>query len=502
MKSHEKKPVNPAKSIDSLQGLFQILKKSKDFITLSPPFNSLSIRISYFRTLVDANILHQDVLSYLSGRSFSSLQDVQAVLSFGTSKVTEQVEVIQKSVLNGYILIQLNESDSSCLLIDISKIEGRDITKPEIEFNILAPKLAFVEKLDTNLNLLRRKLLTPYLRVEQLEVGYLSNTAVAVVYIEGIANDQNVKEIIKRVSSIETDHVFDSSYLVRTIVDNPNSMFQQFISTERPDRVAAILAEGKIALLVDGSPFVITLPTTLIEFFSTAEDYSIPWIVASFFRALRVFSVLFSVLTTPLYVAIITYHYELIPKELLETLVVSRSKIPFPPVIEALVLEVVIELLREAGARLPTKVGLTVGIVGGIVIGQAAVEASLTSNVLIIIIALSALASFTTPIYSMGNTIRVIRFPFIFAAQLLGLLGIVIASAFLLTHLLRTKSLGRPYLSPFYPTRLSDWKDSIIRMPLISMNRRPLAASAKQPIRFNSEKAKKNRTSPRSDFDD
>ncbi len=227
-----------------------------------------------------------------------------------------------------------------------------------------------------------------------------------------------------------------------------------------------------------------------------------PWIMASFFRLLRIFAFIFSVLTTPLYVAILTYHYELIPKELLETLIISRSKVPFPPVIEALFLEITIELLREAGTRLPTKVGLTVGIVGGIVIGQASVEASLTSNVLIIIVALSALSSFTAPIYRIGNTIRVIRFPFIIAAHLLGLLGIVLTSSLLLARLLRTESLRRPYLFPFYPTRPTDWKDSIIRMPISAMFRRPIFSRSKQRFRFNPEEVEKNKIKSRNDFDD
>lgn len=482
--------------------LIELLKKSRDFTEFKIHSDNYSVLVSYFQTLIDVNMLHKEVLSYIKGKSFDSLQDIQATLPFGDSKLTKHIEDIQSYILNGYILIRIDKDTSSGLLINISKKEGRDITKAEIEYNIVGPQIAFVENLDTNLNLLRRRLPTPFLQVETLRVGDLSNTSVAVVFIEGIVSNQNVEEIIKRVSQVKIDEILDSTYLARLLVDNPNSIFPHFLSTERPDRVAAVLAEGKIALFVEGSPFAITLPTTLIEFFATTEDYTMPWILASFFRLLRIFAFIFSVLTTPLYVAILTYHYELIPKELLETLVISRSKIPFPPVIEAMFLEITIELLREAGARLPTKVGLTVGIVGGIVIGQASVEASLTSNVLIIIVALSALTSFTTPIYRIGITIRVIRFPFIVAAQLLGLLGIVMASSFLLTHLLRTKSLKRPYLFPFYPTRLTDWKDSIIRMPISSMFKRPLFSRTKQSIRFNPEDVKENETLSRNDFDD
>lgn len=499
MKPHEKTPVY---SIKSLHDLIQLLKKSKDFITFETSSKNSSMVISYFRTLIDVNIFHEEVLSHIKGRTFDSLQDIQSVLPFENSKITNQIEDIQNGILNGYILIQFNTDKLNGLLVNVSKKESRDITKAEIEYNIVGPQIAFVEDLDVNLNLVRRKLPIPYLQMKELKVGSLSNTTVALVFIEGIANDQNVQEIIQRVSQIKTDHVFDSTYLIQLIADNPNSVFPQFLNTERPDRVAAVLAEGKIALFVDGSPYAITMPATLIDFFSTTEDYTMPWIIASFFRLLRFFAFIFSVLTTPLYVSILTYHYELIPKELLETLVISRSKVPFPPVMEALFLEITIELLREAGARLPTKVGLTVGIVGGIVIGQASVEASLTSNVLIIIVALSALTSFTAPIYRIGNAIRVIRFPFIMAAHLLGLLGIVLASSLLLTRLLRTESLKRPYLFPFYPTRPTDWKDSIMRMPISSMFRRPIFSRAKQRIRFSPEEVEKNKILSRNDFDD
>ncbi|MEH7036339.1 spore germination protein, partial [Priestia megaterium] len=179
---------------------------------------------------------------------------------------------------------------------------------------------------------------------------------------------------------------------------------------------ASILAEGKLAILVDGSPMVLTMPVTLVEFFSAFEDYFLPWHIASIFRLIRLGAVTFSVTITPLYVAVLTYHYQMIPTDLLATLISSRTDIPFPPIIEVIILELSIELLREAGARLPTKIGQTIGIVGGIVIGTASVEAGLTSNVLLILVALAALASFTTPIYQMGNTIRLIRFPFLFFA--------------------------------------------------------------------------------------
>src|SRR5690606_39265702 len=206
--------------------------------------------------------------------------------------------------------------------------------------------------------------------------------------------------------------------------------------------------------------------------------------VASFFRIIRFFAVLFSIMITPLSVAVITYHYELIPKDRISTLVISRSAIPLPPILEALILELTIELLREAGARLPTKVGQTIGIVGGIVIGTASVEAGLTSNVLLILIGLAALASFTTPVYQMGNTIRLIRFTFLLFASLFGMLGIVLCFCSLLAHLLRLTSLGRPFLAPLYPPGIEDLKYSVVRFPFSSSSKRPITWQTENTIRF------------------
>jgi hypothetical protein len=286
------------------------------------------------------------------------------------------------------------------------------------------------------------------------------------------------------------DEITDSSYIVQIISDNQNSPFPQLLDTERPDRISAILAEGKVAIFVDGSPHALIGPTTLVEFFSSFEDYYLNWILSSFFRLIRLFAVVFSILVTPIYVATLSYHYELIPQDLMSTLVASRRAIPFPPILEALFLELTIELLREAGARLPTKVGQTIGIVGGIVIGTASVEAGLTSNILLIFIALAALASFTTPVYRIGNTIRLLRFPFLLFAELWGLLGIVVCFCFLLTHLLRLTSLGRPYLEPLYPPRWQDFKDAFIRLSFDKQRKRPFLLDTEQPSRFHKKPAK------------
>ncbi|KFN02510.1 spore germination protein [Bacillus clarus] len=482
---------------ESIQSVIRAFKESGDFIQFSYPQMPQSFVISYFTSLVDSEILHRDILPFLSKSTYSSLKEIQAALPIEDIIITNNLEKIKSKLLMGYIIIQFNQEDETCVLIQAGANQTRSITIPEEEFSVTGPKESFVETLETNLYLVRKRLPTPQLHVKELSVGTLSKTKIAVLYIEGVANEENVHTVLQRISDIQCHQILDSSYIEGMISDNNNSIFPQLLNTERPDHAAGVLGEGKIVVLVDGSPHALVGPTTLVEFFSAFEDYFINWQVASFFRIIRLFGVLFSILATPLYVAILSHHYLIVPKDLISTLVISRSTIPLLPISEAIILELTIDILREAGARLPAKVGQTIGIVGGIVIGTASVEAGITSNALLIIIALSALASFTTPVYKMGIAIRLIRYPFLFFAGLWGLLGIVIVAIFFMVHLLRLTSLGRPYLEPIYPLRLHELKDALIRLPLSAQTNRSVELQSSDSVRFQHKSAK-----TKEDFDE
>ncbi|MFS0880388.1 spore germination protein [Metabacillus niabensis] len=479
------------KNNDSLSNQLKDISTSNDFKQLTLDFDSCSFCIGYYITLVDKEIIHRDIFPYL--KASDSISALPLVLPIEKVIVTTDLSKIKENLLKGFILIYEKNKENEVCLVKASVENTRQVSLPEVEFSVVGPKEAFVESLDTNINLVRKRLPIPELVAKDIIIGKLSKTKVSVLYLDGIANKENVNTVIQRLSTLDFDQINDSSIITQLIQDNQNSPFPQLIDTERPDRIAAALGEGKVAILVDGAPHGLIGPTTLFEFFSAFEDYFLNWTVASFFRLVRFFAVLFSILITPIYVAVITYHYELIPKDLVNTLVISRSGIPLPPILEALILELAIELLREAGARLPTKVGQTIGIVGGIVIGTASVEAGLTSNVLLIIVALAALASFTTPVYQMGNTIRLIRFPFLFMAHIIGLLGVAISFCCLLIHLLKLTSLGRPFLEPFYPPRMKDLKDSLIRLPFSFQSKRPIQEQTEKTDRFNAKKAKKKK---------
>ncbi len=467
------------------------LEKSSDFTKSFYKNNktNISFSLTFMSTLIDQAIIQQSVLPSLLKDNLQTMDDLKAILPLADVEVSNDITKIEQKLLNGYVMLNLEMHKDKFAFIAVQKEIVRDTSPPEIEFSVIGPKEAFIESLGQNINLIRKRLPIKELIAEEFVIGNLSKTRVAIMYIESIANEENINTVRQRMKEIEFDSLTDSSYIVQLLADNSNSPFPQLLDTERPDRITGILSEGKIAIIVDGSPHVLIGPTTLVEFFSSFEDYFLNWIIASFFRLIRLFAVLFSFLATPLYVAILTYHYELIPKDLVGTLITSRRVVPFPPILEAIFLELTIELLREAGARLPTKVGQTMGIVGGIVIGTASVEAGLTSNVLLIIVALAALASFTTPVYKMGNTIRLLRFPILLFAQLWGLLGVVFSFGILLAHLLRLTSLGQPFLQPIYPPRIQDLKDSFIRLPFKKQTLRPVFLKTKKRIRFNEEKA-------------
>lgn len=481
-KPGEKKSAAPPKNRKKSKAeVLDKLCESADFLRFAYPQKG-KYEAAYFKTLVDAKTIHEYVLTVLARYPDETLRFLEQAIPVEEMLLTDCAEETEKRLMSGSVMIT-EAGTELCLLVPCPNQDKRQIAPPESEYSVAGPKEAFVESLETNLNLIRKRLPIPELRAVELQAGSLSKTKVAVLYIEGIADQANADTVIGRIKDIEYDTIVDTTMISQLICDNPHSPFPQLVGTERPDRLASELSEGKIAIMADGTPHVLLGPSNIITFFSAFEDYFLPWVIASSMRLLRVFAICFSVLVTPLYVAVITYHYPVIPADLLPTLMSSRGGVPFPPILEALILETTIELLREASIRLPDKVGATIGIVGGIVIGTAAVEAGFVSNVLLMIVALAALSSFTAPAYTISHAIRLVRFPFLVAAQLYGLFGVSAASAFLLAHLLKLESLGKPYLAPFYPLRANDLKDSLIRFPFRSSKKRPVFLRPQQEER-------------------
>ncbi|SDN10490.1 GerA spore germination protein [Psychrobacillus sp. OK028] len=447
---------------------------------------SPNLTLVYIDNLVNDVTLNNHILASLQDKPIDTPETIKASLSIPEINISARFEVVVTAIVNGSVLLHV-EGFSEVILASIPKQESRSLTTPENESQVIGAQIGFNENLSTNVSLVRRYIISPDLCNENFVLGNRTNTSVAILYINGIANEQMINTLRQRITDLDIDALIDSAVLAEMIDDNSISPFPQMLLTERPDRFCDGLLNGKLGVLVDGSSMAIICPQSFIEFFQSQEDKNLRWQIATFARLLRFSAILLSVFLTPIYVGALTFHYEVIPLAFLVPLSESRALVPFPPVFEALLLEFIIELLREAGARLPTKIGQTIGIVGGIVIGTAAVQAGITSNILLIFVALSALASFTTPSYMMGNVIRYIRFPIIILAGFWGYYGIMLAFCFILIHLLRQTSLGAPYLSPFYPPRLKGMADSIIRLPLPLTTKRPDITRPTDQEKYNKE---------------
>ncbi|NHC38720.1 spore germination protein [Bacillus sp. MM2020_1] len=400
-------------------------------------------------------------------------ESLAQILPIAEISAANQLKEVVSSLIEGKAYIYI-DGEPYGILANVGSTVERSLEKAETESLVYGPKISFTESLIGNLNIIRSNLKDPQLCMEDITIGKRVKTPGKLVYVKDIADEDNVNTFRQRITELEYDYIPDTTVLGQLIEDNSWTIFPQIMSTELPDRITLSLMRGRVAVMMDRSPSAIYGPTPFLSFFESTEDVYMRWNMGFFLRMLRIISIFLSVLLTPAYVAVLTYHYEVIPSALLMSLGQSRANVPFPPMLEALLLEFVIELLREAGARLPTKVGQTMGIVGGIVIGQAAVQAGFTSNILIIIIALSALGSFTSPSYLMGTAVRMIRFPIIILAGIWGGIGIMLSFCFVLIHLLRLTTIGRPYLMPVYPFRWKDLGYSIFKFPAQYLSFRPV----------------------------
>ena len=396
------------------------------------------------------------------------------------ANVLQTSEVVESSDLNGLIssitegnTIIYFHKENLYLTKDTFSAPSASITDTDTESSVIGPQNAFVESLDTNLSLIKRRIQNTNLKFKNYVIDSQTNTKVSVLYMDNIANKENLDIVNKKIQEINHPGLNDISILQQLMDDHPFSPFPQYHETVRPDITVSSLLDGRIIILMENSKSVIICPISFFELFISPEDYYNRWTTASLLRAIRFFGFFLTIILTPTYISVLTYHPEMLPFDLLLNLQESRGKVPFSPLMEVLFMELVIEVLREAGSRMPTKIGQTIGIVGGIVIGTAAVEASLVSNTLIVIVAVSALLSFLSPNFVMSNTSRFVRYFFILGAGFFGLYGQMIAFAWLFHHLLSLTSLSTPFLTPLIPRKWTDLLDSVVRMPTIFLKHKP-----------------------------
>jgi len=412
---------------------------------------------------------------------------LKSCLNVGKIKTVHSREIARDEIFQGRVALLLDNIDK-IILLEVSGKKARQIAEPENEKTLRGSKEGFIEDIWTNIALIRRTLPDPSLKVEISKVGKRTKTALGILYLENLADDKLVNEVKSRIKRIDIDGVLANGYVEAFIEDNPYSPFPQTQGTEKPEKVASELLEGRIAIILDRTPLVLLVPAQLIQFFQAPEDYFERPHIGTYIRILRAIAFVITTTAAPSYIALNSFHPELVPLDLLLNIASLRKAVQFPPVVEALTMEFVIEALREAGLRLPTAIATTLGVVGGIILGDAAVRSNLVSPVMIIVITITIICNFVIPNYSMSLVIRLLRLFLIIAAATFGAFGITLGWLVIIIHLCRLESLGLPYFAPIAPTRYRDLKDVYVRLPIWAMKRRPDSIPVKDKRRQNNNR--------------
>lgn len=445
----------------------------------------------YIDGLADKKIVNDNIIKpLLYDSKFSVFENSKKIknldvfskllISAGDVKETGDTKDLLNGFLSGDTVLLVDGFDKG-LIISTRGWDMRTVAEPAAESVVRGPREGFNENMRTTTALIRRKIKDPALKFEAMQIGERTRTNVIIAYIKGIANEELLKEVKDRLDKIETDAILESGYIEQYIEDEHLTVFPTLGYTEKPDVVAAKILEGRVAIIVDGTPFVLTAPFIFIENFQSAEDYYVRPFYGTLLRFLRFTAYAISMLAPAIYVALTAYHQELIPTPLLFTMAKAMEGTPFPSAVEAIVMLLTFEILREGGVRLPRPVGQAISIVGALVMGQAAVSAGIIGSPIVIVVAITAVSSFVSPSLSEAGT--TLRFVLLILASIMGGYGITMGLLFVLIHLASLESFKTPYLSPLAPLRPSDTKDAIIRGPLYKMINRPLGMAKQNPIR-------------------
>jgi len=443
-----------------------------------------TVHVLYIKTLIDQERLNEAIIQPLHRSAGISLSP--CITNAKVSEVLSMEDAEQK-IMQGFILLNDSVNDQ-WIGVQMENPLGRAVEPSQTETVIYGAKDSFSEQIDKNITMLRRRLPITTLKTESFTVGSLSKSKVVLLYIDELINPDYVSLARKKIESVDYDQLLDSSQLAAFIEDHHHSVLPQFIQTDRPDACAQALGEGKLTLLISNSPFALIGPITFFQLFQSPEDYFLRWPVASALRLIRYGSFVVSLTMIPFYVALTTFHYQMIPLQTLFVLLESRSKLPFTPFTEGFFMIITLEIIKEASLRMPSKTSQTLGVIGGIVIGQAAVEAGFVSKILIVLMGISAIAFFLIPNYQVTKSMVLMQVLLLILASFLGLPGIVIGLIGILAHIHGLTSLGQPYFAPIAPFYGKDWMDLFIRGPLIWMKTRPKNL---KPLRKSRKEIKK-----------
>lgn len=495
----KKKSVSLSRSLEENLVAFQeILGNSNDIIIKEFNFGfekEAKGALIFVEGLADKAILDSSILKTLMYRTSTILTEdisnmdfiLETLLPSSSIKKIALVNDLLDELLSGITLL-LVDGSIEALAINAKKYEKRNIEAPQTESVVRGSREGFTESLLTNSSLLRRRIKSPDLRIESYTIGEKTGTKVSIVYLKNVVNPKIVTELKKRLSRIQTDAILESGYIEAYIEDAPFSIFPTVGNSEKPDVVAAKVLEGRIAILVDGTPFVLTVPMLFVESFQVSEDYYSRPYFASLIRMLRYLSYIITTLAPAIYVALTMYHQELIPSQLLFTMAADHSGIAFPSIVEAGIMLVIFDILREAGVRLPKAVGSAVSIVGALVLGESAVSAGIITAFVVIVISITAISGFVIP--AQTDSMSILRYFFLLTSGFMGVFGIIMGGLIVFIHLTSLRSFGTPYLSPVAPFVLKDMKDTFVRMPLWSMLTRPKNIGEYNPNRQTKSKMK------------
>jgi len=470
----------------SLQANLQYVKrelhspKNKDVIIREfKVMNCCDACVVYIDGMADKNTINNFILRQLmlrplpeqAGEVCSLDYIAENLLAANEIQRVRDIDAAIREVLNGLTALFVDGAPE-CILVETRGYESRSITEPLNEQVVYGPQEAFVEQLRTNITLIRKIIRSKDLITEIRPIGKGGQISCAMLYVDGIVNPRVVREMKRRLDNINVNITIGTGIVNQLIEERPFSLFPQSLSTERPDRTAAFLMDGQIALILEGSPQAIIVPITFFHLFHTSDDSTLRWQYGNFQRYVRLIACFFAIFLPGLYLALTLYHSEMIPAELMSSLHQARENVPFPAVIEVLLMELSFEIIREAGVRVPGLVGQTLGIIGAIVLGQAAVEAGLVSPVLIIIVAITGLGNFAIHDYRLSYAIRISRFIFIVLGTIAGFYGISAGMYVMFGFACSLKSFGVPYFSPVAPKTESN-PDIVTRGPVWTQIQRP-----------------------------
>ena len=443
----------------------------------SPYQKTLKAAIIHLDGLADENIINENIMTPLiqwlkESNQVVTVKEIEEqipqILTVSQLTIKKNWHEFMSAVLTGDTVILLNGS-SKIFIGNTKKLQSRAVTEPTSQTVVRGPKDSFTENLRTNTSLIRARIQDSNLRLDSMKIGSVTQTDIGIMYIQGNADERIVEEIKKRLKEIKVDGVLESNYIEEFIRDDRTTIFPLLLNTERPDAVVGNLLEGRIAIIVQGTPFVLIAPAIFSQFFQSPEDYYQNYYIASFLRILRFGSFFLSMYASAIYLALITHHQGLIPNTLMVSLMAQRERVPFPAIVEMVVMELAFEMLREAGIRMPRAIGPAVSIVGALILGQAAVEAGFVSAAVVIIVAISAISNFTLPSTSIVNAARGFRFILILISAFIGLYGILLMTLCIWLHISSLRSFGIPYFSPFAPFDFKEQKDTLVRFSLPSL---------------------------------